>query len=425
MLYTRLMAEYISDMSETKQIETKSEVNPHLQPFVAEKLYQGELLEYYNAGLPGYESNFPRDDAVSAMLSGDLHLLQTHLAMCVRFQATETNARNGAYPGKIHHEIHIEDQEVAQISLEGREDRSTEYNSCDSTALFLIGVEQLRIVDPGAYTDFIGKYRNNVHAAAIHIMEMLDENGLFTDNPPKGPGDDPAAPGRFGLRVTYWKDSVLPSVNAKEEPRYPVSYALAHFIAARGMLSAAATLESQYYADTADRMYQRGIATFIREDGFTIYQDGDGPYIQASSDELHSLAYIPNYYSHLLPLSAIRQRAEQLETPFGYACTPKNVGENLRDTYHGYKVWIFEQALIHHAAEKFAFEHEAAVAAQIQPIIHSGQELVGVYTDPAGVVVALPEGNDRQLWSVAAQIYFDRVQARNLVARPPYTLDWL
>lgn len=310
------MAEFISDTSETKQIETKNEANPHLQPFVAEKLYQGGLLEYYNAGLPGYESNFSRDDAVSAILSGDSHLLQTHLAMCVRFQATETNARNGAYPGKIHHGIHIGDQEVAQISLEGREDRSTEYNSCDSTALSLIGVEQLRMVDPGAYTEFIRKYSDNVHAAAIHIMEMLDENGLFTDNPPKAPGEGPNAPGRFGLRVTYWKDSVLPSVNAKEEPRYPVSYALAHFIAARGMLSAAATLESQYYADTADRMYQRGIATFMREDGFTIYQDGDGPYVQASSDELHSLAYIPNYYSHLLPLAAIRQRAEQLETPF-------------------------------------------------------------------------------------------------------------
>ena len=256
-------------------------------------------------------------------------------------------------------------------------------------------------------------------------MEMLDENGLFTDNPPKAPGEGPNAPGRFGLRVTYWKDSVLPSVNAKEDPRYPVSYALAHFIAARGMLSAAATLESQYYADTADRMYQRGIATFMREDGFTIYQDGDGPYVQASSDELHSLAYIPNYYSHLLPLAAIRQRAEQLETPFGYACTPKNVGENLRDTYHGYKVWIFEQALIDHAAKKFALEHEATVAAQVQPIIHSGQELVGVYTDPSGTVVALPEGNDRQLWSVAAQLYFDQEQARNIVAQSTYSLDWL
>ena len=419
------MAEFISDTSETKQIETKKEVNPRLQPFVANKLYHGEVLEYYNAGLPGYESNFPRDDAVSAILSGDSHLLQTHPAMCVRFQATETNARNGAYPGKIHHEIHIEDQEVAQISLEGREDRSTEYNSCDSTALFLIGVEQLRMVDPGAYTEFIRKYSDNVHAAAIHIMEMLDENGLFTDNPPNAPGEGPNAPGRFGLRVTYWKDSVLPSVNAKEEPRYPVSYALAHFIAARGILSAAATLESQYYADTADRMYQRGIATFMREDGFTIYQDGDGPYVQASSDELHSLAYIPNYYSHLLPLAAIRQRAEQLETPFGYACTPKNVGENLRDTYHGYKVWIFEQALIDHAAKKFAFEHEATVAAQVQPIIHSGQELVGVYTDPSGTVVALPEGNDRQLWSVAAQLYFDQEQARNIVAQSTYSLDWL
>ena len=32
------MAEFISDTSETKQIETKKEVNPRLQPFVANKL---------------------------------------------------------------------------------------------------------------------------------------------------------------------------------------------------------------------------------------------------------------------------------------------------------------------------------------------------------------------------------------------------
>lgn len=419
------MNEHVSGIPEIKSIGTEYEISPNLQPFVAHKLYQGELVEYYNAGLPGYESNFPRDDAVAAILSGDSHLLQTHLAMCVRFQATETDARNGAYPGKIHHEIHIEDQQVSQISLEGREDRSTEYNSCDSTALFLIGVEQLRTVNPQAYADFVEKYSNNVQAAAMHIVDMLNENGLFTDNPPKGPGDDPTTPGRFGLRVTYWKDSVLPSISAKEEPRYPVSYALAHFIAARGMLSAATILNSQHYADIADHMYQSGIATFIKQDGFTIYRDGDGAYVQPSSDELHSLAYIPSHYSHLLPLVAIHQRAEQLETPFGYACTPKSVGENLRDTYHGYKVWIFEQALIHHAAEKFAFKHEATVASQVQSVIHSGQELVGINTDTSGAVVALPEGNDRQLWSVAAQMYFDQSQLRNLSMQPSYSLDWL
>ncbi|NCU38140.1 hypothetical protein EOL96_03755, partial [Candidatus Saccharibacteria bacterium] len=250
-------------------------------PYIHTANYQNTKLTYYNAGLPGYESSFPRDNAVAALLSGDLHLLLTHLATCVRFQATEINPKNGAYPGKIHHEIHIENERIVPISLQGSTgEYTTEYNSCDSTALFLISVEQLSHIDAAAYEQFVAANRAHIVAAAKHITHMLNQDNLFTDTPPTA---SPHDPGNYELRVTYWKDSILPHTDGKQRPEYPVSFALAHFMAARALVSAATVLKSHEYAALADTMFTHGIATFVQASGFTVYKDVSETYVQHSS----------------------------------------------------------------------------------------------------------------------------------------------
>jgi glycogen debranching enzyme len=131
-----------------------------------------------------------------------------------------------------------------------------------------------------------------------------------------------------------------------------------------------------------------------------------------SSDELHALAYIPQEYAPLLPKTEIAARAEQITTEAGFACTPEKIGAKLTDQYHGYKVWPFEQALIHYGSKKFGIDMLADVATRCVPYINQGQELLAVKPE------IKPEGNDLQVWSRAADIYFSDAPSLRQV-------DWL
>ena len=170
-----------------------------------------------------------------------------------------------------------------------------------------------------------------------------------------------------------------------------------------GMLSASRILNDPELSVLSDRMYKRGIAEFIRQDGYVVYRDGEKELTQPSSDELHNLAYIPKTYGGLLPFTAISTRATQLETPFGYMCTPREIADELLDAYHADKVWTQDNGLILYGASKFGLTREAAVAASILPHIGQGQEYFSVEADGCGRLKPLGEGNDRQLWAVAAK----------------------
>jgi hypothetical protein len=247
-------------------------------------------------------------------------------------------------------------------------------------------------LNKAAQQNFIQANRNGLHAA-VHYIQRHIRNNIFWEFPPAGSE-------HFSLRTTYWKDSVVPSSTHGEEPRYPVAFALAHFQAARGLLAAARLLRSSELSKAAEQLFITGIETFIRPDAFCIEIDLNGKLEQASSDELHCLAYIPAGYVHLLPITAIWQRAEPLITPAGLACTPREISETLTDTYHGYVVWIFEQAFIDYGCRKFGLPDLAAIARRCVPHINDGQELLSV--EP----IIAPIGNTHQLWSVAAGLYF-------------------
>lgn len=347
----------------------------------------------YAAGYPSYPANFTRDTLKAGIISGRADLLLSQLEISADNQGSKIDPLTGEWPGKIHHEL-------PGAHLEGRGEGLTTYNACDTTALFLIGAEGISNLDEKASTVFLAKRRNNLEQAANHIISLVGEDdGLYWDRTP----DENT---KYTLRVTYWKDSILPHADGKLEPTYPVSFSQAHFITARGLLSASRVLKEPAFAQKADTMFRAGIQAFMRQDSYVVYKDAEGELEQVSSDELHSLAYIPVEYADLLPLKAMSERVEALATPYGYMCTPSSIARYLSDKYHGDKIWVFEQANIHYGASKFGLIREAATAAAIAEHIGEGQELFGITHDDEGNTSLIPEGNDRQLWSVAAAEYF-------------------
>jgi len=315
--------------------------------------------------------------------------------MSRRHQGKRNNATNGEEPGKIHHEY---------PGVEFRAPYVSTYNACDTTALYLIAIEALLQLDKKAATEFIQTEHASIEAAIGYLQRHIRDD-LFWEYPP--------APAKhFSLRTTYWKDSIVPRASHGEEPRYPVGFALVQFQTARALQSAAQFLARPELRDQARRMFEVGIRTYIQKDNFCVEQDETGRLEQSSSDELHALAYIPREYGSMLPLAAMSKRAHVLMTPAGFVCTPKIENAGLSDHYHGYVVWVFEQAFIHYGCRKFGLDHAATIAERCAPYIENGQELLGVESTVQGF------GNGHQLWSVAAGIYFS--DAPSLRQR-----DWL
>ncbi|MDB5166424.1 MAG: hypothetical protein JWM37_496 [Candidatus Saccharibacteria bacterium] len=337
----------------------------------------------YFAGLPGYPRNFSRDTIISGIIAADHHLLDNQLAMSYLHQGKKIDILTGEEPGKIHHEY---------PGVIWRAPYYTTYNACDTTALYLTGLEFLRHLNKRESTEFLNTHQASIESALDYLLSHLKDD-IFWETPPDGAE-------QYSIRVTYWKDSIVPSTTGKEEPRYPVTFALAHFQVARGILGAANLLERDDLHDLADRMFTAGIAKFMSEDAFCIEEDGDGRLEQVSSDEVHALAYIPRRYAKQLPLEAIKRRVQDLITVTGIACTPQAIGETLSDTYHGYVVWVFEQAMIHYGCEKFGLHDIARITERCVPHIDTGHEILTVTPKVA------PRGNSHQLWSVAAKIYF-------------------
>lgn len=304
--------------------------------------------------------------------------------MSSKHQGQKNDGISGEEAGKIHHEY---------PGVVVREPYLTTFNACDTTALYLIGLELYgNLSKPdGADADFIKSQRLNITRAIDYINSHIMDD-VFWEFPSAGAR-------QFSLRITSWKDSMSPSGN-QEELEYPVAYSLVQFQVARGLLAAGRLLDRADLRKRADRMFRAGIREFIGNNSFCVQRTRDTRLELSSSDELHALAYIPREYADRLPLDAIIYRAQELLTPAGIACISKNANARLSDTYHGYVVWIFEQSMIHYGAKKFGLRDIAAVTEKCIPFIGNGQELLSIVPDIA------PLGNDRQLWSVAAKIYF-------------------
>ena len=352
------------------------------------KLFRSEntTTPYFLAGLQYYHRNFSRDSLISGILSSSSEIILSQLKFSASKQGIIINPINGEQLGRIHHEF-------PGVSLRNKE---TTYNGSDTTALYLIALEALYHIDRASYLEFVSQYQTTITNCVKYLLHNLGPDKLFIEKKVDNQ--------KYALKVTYWKDSILPDIRGKEEPEYPISYALVHFMVARSLKSAAFILKNKKYNEIAHQLFLKGIATFIKEDHFVVYKDNGSYLRQISSDELHILAYIPKEYQNLIDFKALLQRSRDLRTKFGYICTPIDIARQLSDRYHGNVIWIFEQALINYGAQKFNLSEIQNTTRRIIPHIKDGQELYEINDLDSQELI--PKGNTQQLWSIAAQEYF-------------------
>ena len=346
-----------------------------------------EGIEIYNAGIPKFQRNFTRDGIISAILMNDAKMLKNQLRFCALKQGIKKDSKTGEEPGKIFHEY-------PGVIFEKRENLSTHFNACDTTALFIIGHKKyLELTNDKTLFE---NQKENIQKAAEYIKKHL-RDGLFIENPKF------AGAKKFALKVTYWKDSVV--INRKEgEPNYPAVFTLAHIQNMRAMKYASELLKSKRLEENYIKMkkalenlwdYKLGI--------FYIAIDKTGPIQGISSDILHALYYLEKNEITEEKINEILKNAKILETKIGYSTLDPNLGKNIENGYHSRTVWPFEQAIIYEGAKKFGLKKIMEISSRILRYLD---------TDPE--IFKLENGNfqkggcDPQLWTIAAKEYLKK-----------------
>ena len=340
----------------------------------------------YQAGIPGYTSNFSRDGFTYGLLANDLDALRAQLRFSARHQGRRADPETGEEPGKIHHEL----PGVQQDGL------WTTYDACDSTALFLLAVAHVATHGGDALQR---RYRTNIERALDYLRSHLIDDVFHEDTRQSGAD-------HFALKVTYWKDSELNLPGPEKAARYPIAYALVHFQYVAALRAMADLMESTELANQADSLTQRGIEAFWRGNHFAVAVRGDAVIADAtSSDSLHTLLFLEPGTIDSSGLALIEPYSEPLATPFGYLPALPVAADV--DPYHIRYVWVHEQALLHAAASRHGLQRATEIAARVTPAFEHGfPELI----DPEdGSPIA---GNRTQLWSVGAYLYFERSRSR-------------
>ncbi len=339
----------------------------------------------YQAGIPGYTSNFSRDSFTYGLLANDLVALRAQLMFSARHQGRRADAVTGEEPGKIHHELPGVEQG----------DLLTTYNACDTSALFLLALAHLA---NRGHPDVVRVYRSNIERALDYLRSHLIGDVFHEDTRQSGAD-------RFALKVTYWKDSELNLHGPEKAARYPIAYALVHFQYVAALRAMAELMESTELTKQADNLTQRGLEAFWRGDHFAVAVRGDAVVADAtSSDSLHTLLFLEPGTIDSSSLALVERYSEPLATPFGYLPAVPVAADV--DPYHTRYVWVHEQALLQAAAGRHGLRRVMEIAARVMPAFELGfPELI----DPEdGSPIA---GNRTQLWSVGAYLYFEGSRA--------------
>ncbi len=348
----------------------------------------------YQAALPGYAANFSRDSFTYGLLADDLHALRAQLELSSRHQGRHPDPETGEEPGKIHHEL-------PGVAMRGL---WTTYNACDTTALFVIAMSHLA---HRGDRKVVARFGESLDRAIEYLLAHVYDDVFFEDTKQSG-GE------RFALKVTYWKDSELTVGGERREPAYPVAYALPHFQCQAALRAAARLTRRRALRERAARMVRRGFETFWRGDHFAVAVQGDGTVVDApSSDSLHSLLYLRTGEISHADAERIVRYSEQLATDVGYL--PALAQAQDGDDYHTRWVWVHEQALLHAAARRHGLAGAEVVAERVIPTLDQGfPELIDPVTRQTG-------GNQTQLWSIGAHVYFQRVRVAKALDA---LIDW-
>lgn len=362
-------------------------------------------LTLYQAGLPHFPRNFTRDGILAALITQNAVMLKEQLIFCARQQGKQPNAKTGEEPGKIFHEF-------PGFPIDGY---FTDYNGCDTTALYLIGHEAYwQLTDDATLQQ---EHRISIQAAARYILAHL-RDGLFIESPAFCGAE------KFALRVTYWKDSQIP-YRSEGQPAYPVVYSLAHIqnlaglrCAAKLLASANSLKHSAGVATTNDltsaelssaiQQMKEGLVRLYEEERgiFFIGQDEEGAIGGTTSDSLHALFYLEPDDLPRAWIEKIASVSAELETLAGYRTMDSATASSMGDKYHAHTLWPFEQAIINLGARKFQLDHVAEVSARVLSFLKSEPEIL-VLGDNGAIDNG---GSDPQLWTVAAKEYFEKLE---------------
>ena len=118
---------------------------------------------------------------------------------------------------------------------------------------------------------------------------------------------------------------------------------------------------------------------------------------------MHALFYLENEDLSETQIKNIVQASKVLESPFGYR-TSGIEGSKYGKSDYSLQIWPFEQAIIHAGAKKFRLKEVEEVSSRVSEFLDSYPELFII--DENSLV---KEGNDPQLWTVAAYKYFSKV----------------
>eukprot|EP01102_Stenamoeba_stenopodia_P011280 TRINITY_DN3450_c0_g1_i1.p1 TRINITY_DN3450_c0_g1~~TRINITY_DN3450_c0_g1_i1.p1 ORF type:complete len:440 (-),score=102.18 TRINITY_DN3450_c0_g1_i1:15-1334(-) len=396
----------------------------------------------YNAGLPQFPRVFSRDGIIAALLAQSKRMLRDQLDFCLVTQGKESNPHTGEEFGKVVHEF-------PGFSMRGL---STEYNACDTTALYIIGLHELLIKTPFTKQDeeelqetreeILNRHERGIKKAISYVQSHVDSRGLFCEDPKLAGAD------KFALKVTYWKDSeVVGRVGG--EPKYPVVYTLAHVQNLAAIRKAAELLPDykKLLSGTAEKML-RGMSSELiitetisngtetkEKKVLALGLDAIGkwkPPEIISPDSLHALYYLEEGDLPGDLIESIGNDTTPLQTSIGYisALIPTSSGFAMQ-AYHGSSVWPFENAMIHAGAKKFGLQNSMEISSRVQKVIQtdffeyftisvaspSGQEQTQIRNNDGGVTKAgdTPKaaGCHPQLWTITAQLYFQRELGAN------------
>ena len=340
-------------------------------------------LTLYQAGLPKFPRVFTRDSIISALLSRDVDMLRDQLKFSALKQGNKKDPSNGEEPGKIFHEY------PGYMKQNGL---STEFNACDTTALFLMGLEVYYKLTGDR--KLINKLKKNIEDAIKYILSHLKDN-LFIEDPKFCDAD------KFALKVTYWKDSVI-SNRENGEPKYPVIYTLAHIQNMRGLKSAAFLLNSKDLENQVKKMKEALKKLYDETGVFYIAKDRQGFIKGISSDILHALFYLDKEDLTEEQLNKIVEVVKILETDAGYRTLSPELENNLKDKYHANTIWPFEQAIINIGARKFSLKRVEEFSSRVLNYLDSDPEILILENGRIR-----KDGPDPQLWTIAAKKYFN------------------
>jgi glycogen debranching enzyme len=355
-----------------------------MNPFQYSLIIDGETYIAYKAGIPGYERSFTRDTIMSAMLSDDVEMMKHALKLCAKLQGKNQDPVTSEELGKIYHEY-------PGVDLNGK---NTMYAACDTTALFLIGIEWL-VQKTGDKTG-VEKYKPQIASAVKYIKSHL-KDGLFWEDPRLSGSQNMA------LKVTYWKDSSLQD-RKNGDPLFPVCFTFAHFQNLAGLRAANTLLPKLQLTDTIKDM-QQGIHTLFdtQKQQFVLAKDSEGEIFGISDDFLHGLYYLEPGDLTTQELDFIEDTIVPLETDFGIR-TNSNDKCDINSRYHSCSLWPFEQGFIALGGEKFELKKVVEIAHRIESSLDTLPEFC--YIDMTGKILE-KAGNMPQLWTYALKQYFE------------------